>query len=91
MRGRLEGRRGRGGPSVRGRGRQDAGVYKQDLDMQRINLRATEHSEQSIVSTLQEQIVSQSEMAERRDDRHRGQIVDLTTRLALDGQKTIES
>lgn len=48
-----------------------------------MNLRAIEHSEQSIVSALQEQIDSQSEIVEQRDDRHRGQIVDLTTKLAL--------
>lgn len=63
--------------------RDEASAYRHDLDVQRVSLQAIEHSEHSTVSALQDQIVSQSEMVEQRDDRLRGQIVDLTTRLAL--------
>lgn len=55
----------------------------QDLDMQRVRLQTLEHLEQSIVSALQEQLVSQSEMAEQRDDWRRRQMIELTIELAL--------
>lgn len=58
-------------------------AYRSNIDAQRIRRQAIEHSEQSMVSALQEQSVSQSEMVEQRDDTRRRQIVDLTTELAM--------
>lgn len=48
------------------------------LDARRGHILAIEESERSLVSSLQEQIMSQSELVEQLEDARRKQIVDLT-------------
>lgn len=46
----------------------EVNAYRNMIDAQRMSLQTTEHSEQSIVSVLQEHSASHSGMAEQRDE-----------------------